>query len=92
MCGRQSSHYVDRMLRNYKCSLIWFVVSNFQKKTLLVKGGYVMKMYSVVPFTYNTVDLCVVTIDKSLKHVREMCKALEYGESADRVNFLWSKH
>ena len=49
-------------------------------------------MYSVVPFTYNTVDLCVVTIDMSLKHVREMCKALEYGESADRVNFLWSKH
>ena len=40
-------------------------------------------MSSVIPFSFNAVDLCVVTINK--KHwarAREVCKALGYEKAA----------
>ena len=50
-------------------------------------------MSSVMPFTFNAVELCVVTInEKTWERAREVCKALEYGkathEAAPRGNAI----
>ena len=52
-------------------------------------------MSSVMPFTFNAVELCVVTInEKTWERAREVCKALEYGkathEAAPRGNAIWT--
>ena len=48
-----------------------------------------------MPFTFNAVELCVVTInEKPWTSTREMCKVLEYGKAtkaADAVKHLCSK-
>ena len=52
-------------------------------------------MSSVMPFTFNVVELYVVTInEKPWTRARESCRALEYGKatkSADIVKHLCSK-
>ena len=52
-------------------------------------------MSSVMPFTFNAVKLCVVTInDKPWTCTKRVCRALEYGKvtkSADVVKNLCSK-
>ena len=52
-------------------------------------------MSSVMPFTFNAVELCVVTInEKSWTHAKEVRRAVEYGKapkSADIVKDLCSK-
>ena len=52
-------------------------------------------MSSVIPFTFNTVKSCVVTInEKPWKRAKEVCRTLEYGKatkSADIVKHLCSK-
>ena len=48
-----------------------------------------------MPFTFNTVELCVVTInEKSWTRAREVCRTLEYGKAtkaADIVKHLCSR-
>ena len=52
-------------------------------------------MSSVMPFTFNAVDLRVVAIDeKPWARAREVCRALEYDKAtkaADVVRHLCSK-
>ena len=52
-------------------------------------------MSSVMPFTFNAVDLCVATITgKPWTRAREVCRAFEYGKvtkSVDVVKHLCSK-
>ena len=52
-------------------------------------------MSSVMPFTFNAVELCVVTIsERSWTRAREVCRALEYGKatkSADIIKHLCRK-
>ena len=52
-------------------------------------------MSSVMPFTFNAVELCVVTINKKpWTRSREECRAVEYGratKAADIVNHLCSR-
>ena len=52
-------------------------------------------MSSVMPFSFNAVELCVVTInEKPWIHAREVRKALEYGKAtkaADIVKHLCSR-
>ena len=50
-------------------------------------------MSSVMPFTFNTVDLCVVTIkEKPWTHAKEVCEALQYNKkTADIIKAFWSK-
>ena len=44
------------------------------------------RMSSVMPLTFNTVELCVVTInEKSCSRAREVCKALENNKAARQV-------
>ena len=54
-----------------------------------------IKMSFVMPFTFNTVELCVVTInEKSWTRAREVCRTLEYGKAtkaADIVKHLCSR-
>ena len=54
-----------------------------------------IKMSSVMPFTFNAVELCVVIIDeKPWTRARKVCKALEYGKAtktADVVRHLCSR-
>ena len=54
-----------------------------------------IKMSSVIPFTFNAVELCIVTInEKPCTRARELCKALEYGKSskgADIIRHLCSR-
>ena len=56
---------------------------------------YIKKMSSVIPFAFNAVELCAVTINqKPWTRAREVCKVLEYGKatkSADIVKHLCSK-
>ena len=43
-------------------------------------------MSSVMPFAFNTVELCVVTInDKPWTRAREVCKALKYQREMAHV-------
>ena len=48
-----------------------------------------------MPFTFNVVELCVVTIsERSWTRAREVCRALEYGKatkSADIIKHLCRK-
>ena len=42
-------------------------------------------MSSVMPFTFNAVQLCVVTInEKPWTRAREVCRALEYQKGRER--------
>ena len=55
----------------------------------------IIKMSSVMPFTFNAVEFCVVTInEKPWARAREVCRALEYGKAtkvADVVKHLSSE-
>ena len=52
-------------------------------------------MYSVMLFTFNTVEIYVMTINKNIwTRAREVCKALEYGKAnkfADIIKQLCSR-
>ena len=52
-------------------------------------------MSSVMPFTFNNIALCTVTLDgKSWTRSKEVCRALEYGKAtktADIVKHLCSQ-
>ena len=52
-------------------------------------------MSSIMPFSFNAVELCVVTInDKPWTRDREVCKALEYDKAtkaADVINAFCSR-
>ena len=54
-----------------------------------------LKMSSVMPFSFNAVELCFVIInEKPWTHAKETCRALEYGKAtkaADAVRRLCSK-
>ena len=51
----------------------------------------IIKMSSVVPFTFNAVQLCVVTInEKPRTRAREVCRALEYQKG--RARDVLKKH
>ena len=54
-----------------------------------------IKMSSVMPLSFNAVELCVVTIDeKPCTHAREVFRALEYGRAtkvADIAKHLCSR-
>ena len=55
-----------------------------------------IKISSVMPFTFNAVELCVVTINEKpcWARAREVCRALEYGKAtkaADVVKHLCSR-
>ena len=44
------------------------------------------KMSSVMPFTFNAVELCVVTInEKPWTCARELCRALEYDAKTSKT-------
>ena len=44
-----------------------------------------IKMSSVMPFTFNVVELCVVTINEKLwARAREVCRAVEYQKGRAR--------
>ena len=45
-----------------------------------------IKKLSVMPFVFNAVELCIVTINgKPWTRAREVCKALRYEKAARRV-------
>ena len=55
----------------------------------------IIKMSSVMPFTFNAVELCIVTINEKLwAGAKEVCRALVYGKAtkaADIVKHLCSR-
>ena len=57
-----------------------------QTKHNLAGSQNLIKMSSVMPFSYNTVELCVVTInEKPWARVREVCKVLEYNKNTTNI-------
>ena len=43
-------------------------------------------MSSVIPFTFNAVELCVVIInEKSWTHAKEVCRTLEYNKKTSDI-------
>ena len=59
----------------------------------LAETRNLIKMSSVMPFSFNTVELCVVTINEKLwTRAREVCRALEYNKkTADIVKAFCSR-
>ena len=56
---------------------------NFKQNAKMTSPGpeIIIKMSSVMPFSFNAVELCFVTInEKSWTRVMEVCKALEYNQ------------
>ena len=48
-----------------------------------------LQMSSVMPFTFNAVGLCMVTInEKSWAHATEVCRALEYGKATKTTHVI----
>ena len=46
-------------------------------------------MSSVMPFTFNTVELCVVTLHyKPWTRAKEVCKALKYGKTTKTADIV----
>ena len=73
-----------------------FVSLSDYKKILPLPGSEIIaKMSSVMPFTFNAIELCMVTINARLwTSAKEVCRALKYGKatkSADIVKHLYSK-
>ena len=49
----------------------------------------IIKMSSVMPFSFNVVELCVVTInEKPWTRAREVCRALGYGKATKAVHVI----
>ena len=62
-------------------------IPNLTKKKLQIK------MSSVMPFTFNAVELCVVTINgKSRIRAREVCSALEYDTKTSKTANIIRTH
>ena len=54
------------LLDHKNCTVVWGL-------------KYLTKMSSVMPCTFNAVELCVVTLnDKSWTRAKDVCKALKY--------------
>ena len=74
-----------------------FVSLSDYKKILPLPGSEIIaKMSSVMPFTFNAIELCMVTIinERLWTSAKEVCRALKYGKatkSADIVKHLYSK-
>ena len=73
-----------------------FVSLSDYKKILPLPGSEIIaKMSSVMPITFNAIELCMVTINERLwTSAKEVCRALKYGKatkSADIVKHLYSK-
>ena len=62
-------------------------------KNFLTLKEVQIKMSSVMPFSFNAVELCVVIInEKPLTRAREVCRALEYNKkTTDIVKAFCSK-
>ena len=69
------------------------------KQDLFVSGDQIQKNFdlkelqrkvsSVTPFTFNAVELCVVTInEKPWTHAREVWRALEYGKATKAADVV----
>ena len=53
---------------------------------LSLKELQINKMSSVMPFSFNTVELCVVNInEKPWARAREVCKALRYEQKTGNI-------
>ena len=61
-----------------------FLVTGY--KIFLTQKELQLKMSSVMPFSFNAVELCVVTInEKPWTRARELCKALQYNKKSAHV-------
>ena len=49
----------------------------------------IIKMFSVMPFSFNVVELCDVTINgKPWTRSWEVCRALEYGKATKAAHVI----
>ena len=49
----------------------------------------IIKMSSVMPFTFNAVELCIVTVnEKPWAGAREVCRVVEYGKATKAVDVV----
>ena len=56
-------------------------------KTFLTKKELLIKMSSVMSFTFNAVELCVVNIDeKPWARAKEVCRALKYNKKLQTLS------
>ena len=52
---------------------------------IFVQKQLQIKMSSVMPFTFNVIELCVLTINEKLwTRAREVCRAVEYQKGRAR--------
>ena len=65
------------------------VMSVVQKQFFFFDQQKLKNMSSVVPLTFNAVDLCFVTInEKPWAHAKELCRALEYGKATKTADIV----
>ena len=62
-------------------------------KKFLTQKELKIKMSSVMPFVFNAVELCVVTInEKPWVRSREVCRALEYDAKTSETAKIINAH
>ena len=60
-----------------------------QIKMTSQRSEIIMKMSSVMPFVFNAVELCVVTInEKHLARARQVCRALKYSRATKAADVV----
>ena len=70
------------------CILAFFASGDWIQKFFDPKRS-TNKISSAMPFTFNAVELCVVTInEKPWACAREVCRALEYGKVTKTTNVI----
>ena len=55
-------------------------------KNFLIQKELKMKMSSVMPFSFDAIELCIVTInEKPWTRAREVCRAFEYKKKTSDI-------
>ena len=72
---------------------IGFFVSGDQIKKSFNQKELQIKMSSVIEFSFNALELCVLTINEKLwVRAREVCKALEYDAKTSKTANIRKAH
>ena len=71
----------------------YWLAPAYRSKMTLPGLKIIIKMSSVMPFTFNAVELCVVTInEKPWIRDREVCRALEYDAKTSKTANIIKAH
>ena len=69
--------------------LSFAILFGYKNLILAQASKHITKMSSVMPFTFNAVELCIVTInEKPWTSAREVCQVLKYGKATKAADIV----